>query len=96
MRLDTIVTGRGRRFPLIGLLRVPLVRFVAANEAPGYCAYLAVASHVARDPSNDRTFDAAFRLGGGSKSYAQNRGQENHLLHGGLQKKPVAATIRVR
>ena len=60
-----LVHGRRRLRLLIGLLCVPLIGLVMADDASGNGADLAVPRQMARDAANDGAFDASLRLGGG-------------------------------
>jgi hypothetical protein len=81
---------------LIGPVGVPLVGFVATDDASCNHTDLAVASHMAGNAADDSAFDTSFRLSGGrSQCDAQNGGADDPRLHGGSPKRPVAATIRL-
>src|SRR5437899_4913498 len=85
-RLDAIVLSGGRAL-LLGPACVPLIGFVAADDASCNNADFAVPCHMARDATDDSALDTSLCLSGGrDKRYPQNRGAKDQRLHGGSPK----------
>jgi hypothetical protein len=73
---------------LIGLLGVPPVGFMTADDASGNHADLAMSRHMTRETPNDGAFNASLRPGGGRRQYhAKNDASEDQRLHGVPPKK---------
>jgi len=81
-RLDAIALSRRRRL-LLDPACVPLIGFVAADDASCNSADFAVPCQMARDAADDSALDTSLCLNGGrDKRYPQNRGvTPRRLLH---------------